>query len=54
MTLNCLHTTTITHIMFEFITSVLAPKLIEVFTELAWAACAALLAYAANKVWKTT
>jgi TRAP-type C4-dicarboxylate transport system permease small subunit len=54
MTLNCPNITTTTHIMFEFITSVLAPKLIEVFTELAWAACAALLAYAANKVWKTT
>jgi hypothetical protein len=40
--------------MFEFITSVLAPRLIEMFTELAWAACGALLAYAVNKVWKTT
>jgi hypothetical protein len=50
MTLNCLHTTTITHIMFEFIASVLAPRFIEVFTELAWAACGALLAYLTNKV----
>jgi TRAP-type C4-dicarboxylate transport system permease small subunit len=54
MTLNCLHITTTTHIMFDFITSVFAPKLIEIFTELAWAACGALLAYAANKVCKTT
>ncbi len=53
MTLNYLHITTTIHIMFEFITSVFVPRLIEMFTELAWAACGALLAYAANKVWKT-
>ncbi len=40
--------------MFEFFATVIAPKVIQVFTELAWAACAALLAYAVNKVWKTT
>ena len=40
--------------MFEFFTTVIAPKVIQVFTELALAACAALLAYAVNKVWKTT
>jgi hypothetical protein len=54
MTLNYPHITTITHIMFEFFATVIAPKLIEVFTELAWTACVALLAYTANKVWKTT
>lgn len=40
--------------MFEFLASVIAPRFIEMFTELAWAACGALLAYAVNKVWKTT
>ena len=40
--------------MFEFFTTVIAPKVIQVLTELAWAACAALLAYAVNKAWKTT
>jgi len=38
--------------MFEFLTTVIAPKVIQVFTELAWAACAALLVYTVNKVWK--
>ena len=37
--------------MFEFFASVIAPKVIQVFTELAWAA---LLAYTVNKIWKTT
>ena len=40
--------------MFEFFATVITPKVIQVFTELAWAACAALLAYTVNKVWKTT
>jgi hypothetical protein len=40
--------------MFEFFATVIAPKVIQVFTELVWAACAALLAYTVNKVWKAT
>jgi hypothetical protein len=39
--------------MFEFFTSVIAPKLAEIITELAWTACAAMLAYMVNKVWKS-
>jgi hypothetical protein len=38
--------------MFGFLATVIAPKVIQVFTELAWAACAALLAYTVNKVWR--
>lgn len=40
--------------MFEFLATVIAPEIIQVFSELAWAACAALLAYTLNKVCKTT
>jgi len=36
--------------MFEFIASVFIPILTDMFMELAWAACAAMLAYATNKV----
>ena len=39
--------------MFEFFTTVIAPKFMQVFTELTWAACAAFVAYALNKVFKT-
>ena len=36
--------------MFEFIASVFIPTLTNIFMEFAWAACAAMLAYAMNKV----
>ena len=40
--------------MFEFITSVVFPQVTNILRDLVLAACAALLAYAVNKVWKTT
>jgi hypothetical protein len=36
--------------MFEFIASVFIPTLTNMFMEFTWTACAAMLAYAMNKV----
>jgi hypothetical protein len=38
--------------MFEFISSVIFPKLSELLTDLMWTACAAMLAYIGNKLWQ--